>query len=151
MAKRKIDENLMKEMVSKGFNRRPGTPTHKNTSSEDPLDSLPLTSNEVPNKEIKSENNKERYEPNNIEQEVGMDMERYSSLFLQPIKFTDRSNFSIHRKTLNHLRAVLEDTGRTTTLTGLIENILNHHLHEYKELINKSTAKNIRKQTLTNL
>ena len=150
MAKRKIDENLMKEMVSKGFNRRPGTPTHKNTSSEDPLDSLPLTLNEVPNREEKSETEKERPLPTN-EQESEMDMERYSSLFLQPIKFTDRSNFSIHRKTLNHLRAVLEDTGRTTTLTGLIENILNHHLHEYKELINKSTAKNIRKQTLTNL
>lgn len=151
MAKRKIDESLMKEMVSKGFNRRPGTLANNVRPFEDPLDSLPLTSNEVPSKEIKSENNKERYEPNNIEQEVGMDMERYSSLFLQPIKFTDRSNFSIHRKTLNHLRAVLEDTGRTTTLTGLIENILNHHLQEYKELINKSTAKNIRKQTLTNL
>ena len=150
MAKRKIDENLMKEMVSKGFNRRPGTPTHKATSSEDPLDSLPLTSNEVPNREEKSETVKERPLPPN-EQESEMDMERYSSLFLQPIKFTDRSNFSIHRKTLNHLRAVLEDTGRTTTLTGLIENILNHHLQEYKELINKSTAKNIRKQTLTNL
>lgn len=150
MAKRKIDENLMKEMVSKGFNRRPGTPTHKNTSSEDPLDSLPLTLNEVPNREEKSETEKERPLPTN-EQESEMDMERYSSLFLQPIKFTDRSNFSIHRKTLNHLRAVLEDTGRTTTLTGLIENILNHHLYEYKELINKSTAKNIRKQTLTNL
>lgn len=150
MAKRKIDENLMKEMVSKGFNRRPLTPTHKATSSEDPLDSLPLTSNEVPNREEKSETEKERPLPTN-EQESEMDMERYSSLFLQPIKFTDRSNFSIHRKTLNHLRAVLEDTGRTTTLTGLIENILNHHLYEYKELINKSTAKNIRKQTLTNL
>lgn len=150
MAKRKIDENLMKEMVSKGFNRRPGTPTHKATSSEDPLDSLPLTLNEVPNREEKSETEKERPLPTN-EQESEMDMERYSSLFLQPIKFTDRSNFSIHRKTLNHLRAVLEDTGRTTTLTGLIENILNHHLHEYKELINKSTAKKIRKQTITNL
>ncbi len=150
MAKRKIDENLMKEMVSKGFNRRPGTLANNKTPFEDPLDSLPLTSNEVPNREEKSETEKERPLPTN-EQESEMNMERYSSLFLQPIKFTDRSNFSIHRKTLNHLRAVLEDTGRTTTLTGLIENILNHHLHEYKELINKSTAKNIRKQTLTNL
>ena len=150
MAKRKIDENLMKEMVSKGFNRRPLTPTHKATSSEDPLDSLPLTSNEVPNREEKPESKKENLVLK-TEQESEMDMERYSFLFLQPIKFTDRSNFSIHRKTLNHLRAVLEDTGRTTTLTGLIENILNHHLHEYKELINKSTAKKIRKQTITNL
>ncbi|GEM_PF-3819900 len=150
MAKRKIDESLMKEMVSKGFNRRPDALANNERPFEDPLDSLPLTLNEVPNREEKSETVKERPLPPN-EQESEMDMERYSSLFLQPIKFTDRSNFSIHRKTLNHLRAVLEDTGRTTTLTGLIENILNHHLHEYKELINKSTAKNIRKQTLNNL
>ncbi len=47
--------------------------------------------------------------------------------------------------------AATAETDRTTILTELIENILNHHLQKYKELINKSTAKNIRNQTLTNL
>ena len=150
MAKRTIDESFMKEMVSKGFNRRTVTHTHKDTSSEDPLDSLPLISNKVPIKEEKSETEKERPLPTN-EQELKMDMDRYTSLFLQPIYLTDKLSCSVSRKTVLHLRAILEDTGKTTSLIGLIENILNHHLQEYKELINKSTAKNIRKQTLTNL
>ena len=150
MTKRTIDENFMKEMVSKGFNRRLGTPIHNETPSEDPLDSLPITLDQVPSREETLELKKEKPKTS-TETKSEMDMERYSSLFLKPVHFTDKSSFVIHRKTVSHLRAILEDTGKSTSLAGLIENILSHHLQEHKDLINKSTAKNIRKQTLTNL
>jgi hypothetical protein len=77
--------------------------------------------------------------------------EAYMEIFLSPVRFTDKATFSIDRNTLTQLRAIAQDTGRKVSLAGLIENILRHHLKEYKNLINNATTKTLRKQTISDL
>lgn len=69
----------------------------------------------------------------------------YKSLFLVRKPSTDRSQCYISRYSYEKISQYLAVIGKNIPLTTYIDNVMRHHMEQYKEEINKLYEKNIRK------
>lgn len=154
MAKRKIDEVYMKNLLAKGLPYKP-TEESKLTESErkealEDVEEQTTVSTHRSNPKIKKKIVAELNTPQVLETSPTDEkqMEVYRERFFQYRGGFSKMSFSADRELLQILRRILWDTESKTSLSCYVNAILEDHIIHYRALINKATEENIRKQTI---
>lgn len=163
MAKRKINEDDMKNLLSEGFPYKPEqnseVPSEMRKAILDEIEDVPvLKPDEIPEtafseKVIPVEMPTLSKTPDiiPISDNSAMTIHGYRELFLKKGDLKLKGTFITDRETLRILRHILMDMESSTSLGMYINNILLDHILRYRELINNATSKKLRKQTIPSL
>lgn len=150
--RRKILEAKLKEMAEDGMMK--GKP--KDMLAFDPPDEdeeneqqeakeiMPVQGNTP----VLQETNAERARKVPHETQV-LSLDDYRTRYFHAVRIREKTAFTMDVETLQVLRNVLQDLGERISMAAYIDNILREHLREHKELLNKATARQRRKTTIT--
>lgn len=175
MAKRKLDEAYMKNLLAQGLPYKPAT-TSKVSSSEreKALQDIEGAENKTTSnqKEVKESEPEQQIKPKvsktktkkSVSQtsqkplqtteslEATLTMEDFSRLYFEPYDSHSKMSFLADRQLLQLLRRILWDTENSkVSLSTYVNNILADHINKHRHLINEATAQMIRKPTLPEL
>lgn len=163
MAKRKINEDDMKNLLSEGFPYKPEqsseVPSELRKAVLDEIEDVPVMksaeklgmtlSNEISPDEIQVRSKTFDIVP--VANGTGITIHAYREHFLKKGELKLKGTFITDRETLQILRHILLDMESSTSLGMYINNILLDHILSYRELINSATSKKLRKQTIPTL
>lgn len=88
------------------------------------------------------------YEDTHREDKDEMNIGDYKATFLLPVRFAQKTTFTMNAETLDVLCHVLQDLDENVPVVAYIENILRQHLSEHKELLNIARDSNRKTQTI---